>query len=298
MDITQRLLSKHLKNKNSWLRAVKNFFDFIYNGLFRFTPKEKLSNIRLEAKNFNQIDYHRQERKKILETHLGLSIKNYKYFEEALLHRSYLHLLPKGKYSSNERLEFLGDAVLGLVVTEYLFNKYPHLLEGDLTKIRSWLVNKHSLSMVARELGLDKLILVSFSTAKTMERSGESILSDALEAIIAAIYLDSGLNQARKFIIEKLIPVLEKENVLQDTNYKSILMEKVQAQGKMAPTYEVLEENGPPHDKTFFVGVYVENLLLATGQGKSKKEAEQNAAKNALESLETKNGGENGKINF
>lgn len=264
---------------------MKNFFDFIYYGLFRFTPKEKLSNIRVEADNSNQFDYLRQERKKFLEEHLRIPIKNFKYFEEALIHRSYLHLLPKGQFNSNERLEFLGDAVLGLVVTDYLYKKYPNLLEGELTKIRSWLVNKHSLSFVARKLELDKLILVSFSTAKTLERSGESILSDALEAIIAAIYLDSGLNVAKKFIIERLIPMLQEENILQDKNYKSILMEKVQAEGKMAPTYEVLEESGPPHDKTFFVGVYVDKILLATGKGKSKKEAEQDAAKNALENL-------------
>lgn len=277
---------------------MKNFFDFIYYGLLRFTPKEKLKNLRLEANSSNQFAYLRQERKKFLEEHLEISIKNFKFFEEALIHRSYLHLLPKGEYNSNERLEFLGDAVLGLVVTDYLYHKYPNLLEGDLTKIRSWLVNKHSLSFVARKLELDKLILVSFSTAKTLERSGESILSDALEAIIAAIYLDSGLNVAKKFIIDKLIPMLQEANVLQDKNFKSILMEKVQAEGKMAPTYEVLEESGPPHDKTFFVGVYVDNILLATGRGKSKKEAEQDAAKNALENLQNKNGVKNGEIDF
>ncbi len=287
-----------MKIKDIWLRAVKNFFDFIYYGLFRFTPKEKLSNIRLEANSLNQFEFLRQERKQFLESHLGIEIKNPKIFEEALIHRSYLHLLPKGQYSSNERLEFLGDAVLSLVVSDYLFHKYPNRLEGDLTKIRSWLVNKHSLSYVARKLELDKLILVSFSTAKTLERSGESILSDALEAVIAAIYLDSGLNVVKQFIVKKLIPMLEEANVLQDKNYKSILMEKVQAEGKMAPTYEVLEENGPPHDKTFFVGVYVDNVLLATGKGKSKKEAEQDAAKNALKNLKTNQGEENGEIDF
>lgn len=265
---------------------MKNFFDFIYFGLFRFATKEKLSNIRLEANNLSNFELLKNERKKLLENLLGIEIKNLKYFEEALIHRSYLHLLPKGEYNSNERLEFLGDAVLSLIVTDYLFHQNPNLPEGDLTKMRSWLVNKHSLSMVARKLELDKLILVSFSTAKTLERSGESILSDAVEAIIAAIYLDSGLEVAKKFIVEKLIPMLKEENVLQDKNYKSILMEKVQAEGKLAPTYEVLEEFGPPHDKTFIVGVFIDNLQIATGKGKSKKEAEQDAAKNALNKLE------------
>lgn len=277
---------------------MKNFFDFIYYGLFRFAPKEKFSSTRLGAENPNSIEFLREQRKSFIENTLGVRIQNYKYYEEALLHRSYLHLLPKGEYNSNERLEFLGDSVLGLIITDYLFHKYPGSPEGDLTKIRSWLVNKHSLSFVARRLELDKLILVSFSTAKTLERSGETILSDALEAIIAAIYLDLGLDEAKKFVLNKLLPLLEEANVLRDTNYKSTLMEKVQARGKMAPTYEVLEESGPAHDKTFTVGVYVENKLLATGKGKSKKEAEQEAAKNALIKFEFFNERENGKTNF
>ncbi|ROL59038.1 ribonuclease III, partial [Bacteroidetes/Chlorobi group bacterium MS-B_bin-24] len=262
---------------------MKNFFDLLYNGLYRFSSSGKSKNLNIEANNPNSFEFFREERKKQIQEKLGISIKNQNYFDEALIHRSYLHLLPKGLYQSNERLEFLGDSVLGFIVTEYLFHKYPNLPEGELTKIRSWLVNKHSLSVVAKKLEIDKLLLISFSTAKTLDRSGETILSDALEAIIAAIYLDSGYNAVKKFVTQTLIPLLKEEDVLQDKNYKSILMEKVQAEGKSAPTYEVLEEEGPPHDKTFRVGVYVDNILLATGTGRSKKEAEQNAAKNALE---------------
>jgi len=273
---------------------VKNFFDLLYNGLYRFSSSGKSKNLNIEANNPNSFEFFREERKKQIQEKLGISIKNQNYFDEALIHRSYLHLLPKGLYQSNERLEFLGDSVLGFIVTEYLFHKYPNLPEGELTKIRSWLVNKHSLSVVAKKLEIDKLLLISFSTAKTLDRSGETILSDALEAIIAAIYLDSGYNAVKKFVTETLIPLLKEEDVLQDKNYKSILMETVQAEGKSAPTYEVLEEEGPPHDKTFRVGVYVDNILLATGTGRSKKEAEKNAAKNALEirDMKKKNKGE------
>ena len=273
---------------------MKNFFDLLYNGLYRFSSSGKSKNLNIEANNPNSFEFFREERKKQIQEKLGISIKNQNYFDEALIHRSYLHLLPKGLYQSNERLEFLGDSVLGFIVTEYLFHKYPNLPEGELTKIRSWLVNKHSLSVVAKKLEIDKLLLISFSTAKTLDRSGETILSDALEAIIAAIYLDSGYNAVKKFVTETLIPLLKEEDVLQDKNYKSILMETVQAEGKSAPTYEVLEEEGPPHDKTFRVGVYVDNILLATGTGRSKKEAEKNAAKNALEirDMKKKNKGE------
>jgi ribonuclease-3 len=280
---------------------VKNFFDLLYNGLYRFSSSGKSKNLNIEANNPNSFEFFREERKKQIQEKLGISIKNQNYFDEALIHRSYLHLLPKGLYQSNERLEFLGDSVLGFIVTEYLFHKYPNLPEGELTKIRSWLVNKHSLSVVAKKLEIDKLLLISFSTAKTLDRSGETILSDALEAIIAAIYLDSGYNAVKKFVTQTLIPLLKEEDVLQDKNYKSILMETVQAEGKSAPTYEVLEEEGPPHDKTFRVGVYVDNILLATGTGRSKKEAEQNAAKNALEirDMKKKNKGEeNGTAGF
>ncbi len=230
-----------------------------------------------------------EERKQQLEERLGIRIFNTEYFEQALLHRSYLHLLPKGQYQSNERLEFLGDSILGMIISDFLFRQNSNLLEGDLTKIRSWLVNKNSLSICARHLELEKFLMVSFSTAKTIEKGGESILSDALEAIIGAIYLDSGFESAKKFVVGTLIPLLEGENILQDRNYKSLLMETVQAEGKQPPTYEVIEESGPSHDKTFVVGVVVDGEMLATGTGKSKKEAEQNAARKALEFISRKN---------
>ncbi len=258
---------------------MKNLFDYFYRGLFRFSQKDKFVT-KLTKHQFVLLN---PERKQLLEEKLKIQIHNSRLYEEALLHRSYLPLLPKGQYNSNERLEFLGDSILGMIVSEYLFLQNPNLPEGELTKIRSWLVNKKSLSLCARKLELDKFLLVSFSTAKSLHQGSDSILSDAVEALIGAIYLDKGFDLAKKFVVETLIPLLQDENILRDKNYKSILMETVQAEGKNPPTYKVLEEYGPSHDKTFVVGVYVDGNLLATGKGKSKKEAEQDAAHLALE---------------
>lgn len=268
---------------------MKNFFDALYHGFARFSYKNRLTDFNLSKQaTIPRIGFITNERRQLLEDQLGVKINHIELFEEALLHRSYLHLLPKGSYRSNERLEFLGDSVLGMVVSDFLFRQNENLLEGDLTKIRSWLVNKHSLSICARKLEIDKFIMVSFATAKTIERGSESILSDAMEAIIGAIYLDSGFEVVQKFIVTRLIPLLQEENILQDRNYKSLLMEKVQSEGKQPPIYDVLNESGPSHDKTFQVGVFIDGVLYAEGIGKSKKEAEQNAARKALEKLSLK----------
>ncbi|MGQ9818626.1 MAG: ribonuclease III [Candidatus Kapaibacteriales bacterium] len=267
---------------------MKNFIDAIYKGFLRFSLKNRPVVFDSPLKNTPTIGFLTPERKQLLEEKLGITIHHVELFEQALLHRSYLHLLPKGFFHSNERLEFLGDSVLGMVISDFLFRQNENLLEGDLTKIRSWLVNKHSLSICAKKLELDKFIMVSFATAKSIERGSESILSDAMEAIIGAIYLDSGFEQVHSFIITRLIPLLQEENILEDRNFKSILMETVQAQGKQPPIYEVLEESGPSHDKTFVIGVFVDQVLLAKGIGKSKKEAEQDAARNALNYLSLK----------
>lgn len=267
---------------------MKNFFDALYQGLLRFSLKNRSSLFDLPQKSNSIIGFLTPDRKQLLEEKLGITIHRVELFEQALLHRSYLHLLPKGVFRSNERLEFLGDSVLGMVVSDFLFHQNEELLEGELTKIRSWLVNKHSLSICARKLELDKFLMVSFATAKSIERGSESILSDAMEAVIGAIYLDSGFEQVRNFIITRLIPLLQEENILEDRNFKSILMETVQAEGKQPPVYEVLDESGPSHDKTFVVGVFVDQVLLAKGIGKSKKEAEQDAARNALNYLSLK----------
>ncbi|MGE5480020.1 MAG: ribonuclease III [Chloroflexota bacterium] len=219
-----------------------------------------------------------------LEHDLSVKIKRPELFEQALLHRSYLQVLSKSEVKSNERLEFLGDAILGMIVGEYLFENHQNVPEGELTKMRSWLVNKNALSMAARRLELDHYLMMSFSANKSLREGHDSILADALEAIIAAIYLDSGLEAARLFIFSTLIPMLLDKSVMTDTNFKSSLLEKVQALGKPAPRYVVLQESGPDHDKKFLVGVFVLDELLGQGEGKSKKQAEQLAAKEALQS--------------
>jgi ribonuclease III len=198
------------------------------------------------------------------------------------LHRSYLQVLNDNRLLSNERLEFLGDSILGMVVAEYLFSLHTHVPEGELTKMRSWLVNASSLAVCAKKIGLEKFIMLSYSAEKSLETGSESILSDALEAIIGAIYLDSGIETAREFITNSLLPIEMNSSAMKDRNYKSILLETVQAQGLESPKYYVIDEQGPDHDKLFIVGVYIDNLLTATGTGKNKKQAEQEAAKNAL----------------
>jgi ribonuclease-3 len=205
------------------------------------------------------------------------------YFEQALIHRSYLQVLGNENILSNERLEFLGDSILGMVTAEYLFSLHTDVLEGELTKMRSWLVNKNTLAFCARKIQLDGFLMMSHSASKSLEQGSESILADALEAIIAAIYLDSGFEASSKFIIRSLLPIILNTSVMTDTNYKSILLENVQSNGKEAPRYEVLNEEGPDHEKEFTIAVYVGEDLLGTGKGKTKKQAEQNAALEALQ---------------
>ncbi|MFP4527087.1 MAG: ribonuclease III [Candidatus Kapaibacterium sp.] len=221
-----------------------------------------------------------------MEFNLGVDISRPELFEQALLHRSYLPVLEDESYLSNERLEFLGDAILGMVVAEYLFSLHTDVPEGELTKMRSWLVNRESLAMCARRLNLMEFIKLSYSAEKSLQNGSESILADCLEAIIAAVYIDSGFDASRRFILNTLLPIMINKSVMRDKNYKSILLETVQSKGKPAPYYSVIEEHGPDHDKEFVVGVYVDDQLLATGSGKSKKQAEQFAARQALENTD------------
>ncbi|MBI5324651.1 MAG: ribonuclease III, partial [Ignavibacteriae bacterium] len=148
--------------------------------------------------------------------------------------------------------------------------------------MRSWIVNKNTLSMCSRKIHLDDFLMMSHSAAKSLEQGSDSILADALEAVIAAIYLDSGIDSAKKFILNTLLPVTMNKMVMVDTNYKSILLEKAQGEGKPIPRYEVINEKGPDHDKEFTIAVYIGEELLGTGKGKNKKQAEQMAAYEAL----------------
>lgn len=204
--------------------------------------------------------------------------------KQAFVHRSYVNEHPRLGFSHNERLEFLGDAVLELVVTEYLYGKYPDATEGDLTSYRAALVNAVTLSTVATELGMNDYLLLSKGETKDTGRARQDILANTLESFIGALYLDQGYAKAKKFIAEALFNKIDeiiKKGLWKDA--KSHFQEKAQDRVGVTPSYKVLSEMGPDHDKQFTTGVYLGRDLIAQGRGKSKQEAEQEAARNALE---------------
>ncbi len=205
--------------------------------------------------------------------------KNSKLLSLALTHRSI-------SADSNERLEFLGDAILSFLTSEFLFKKFPHHPEGILTNLRSNLVCTQALSVVARQLNLGSQVEMSKGEADNGGRENNSILADTVEAIIGGIYLDSGLEAAKQFIAKNVWPYLEE--VLQKKSYKdakSLLQEEIQKNGKNAPRYELVSSVGPAHEKIFTVMVYDGKKLMGQGSGRSKKEAEESAAEEALEKL-------------
>lgn len=207
---------------------------------------------------------------------------------EALTHRSYIyandHRLP-----SNERLEFLGDSILGLVIAEYLYKLHTDYDEGDLTKTKAILVNEITLARVGIESGLNDLILLSPEEEKSGGRERLSIISDAMEAVIGALYLDSGLEAAARFIDDVIIS--HSDNLLSDSaqrNYKGELLEYLQSRGEDPPYYEVVSEAGPDHEKTFNVVVRTAGEITGSGSGTSKKEAEQHAAAESMKLLKSR----------
>ena len=222
-----------------------------------------------------------------LEAKLGYVFDDRTLLANALLHRSHIHVTGQERESSNERLEFLGDAVLGLVVNEELFQGYPDRSEGDLTKMKSLLVCGARLSEVATELDLGVHIRMSRSEAATGGRHRSSILADTTEAIIGAVYLDGGLESARDVIqrvaLEGSDSVLARRSL---RNYKSRLQEMIQAEHKTPPRYKVIEVDGPDHDRMFRVAVTFAGRELGSGEGRNKKSAEQSAARAALEAIE------------
>jgi ribonuclease-3 len=222
-----------------------------------------------------------------LERILQYKISHQQYFSEALSHRSYLQVSENELIPSNERLEFLGDAVLSLVVAEFLFRIHADAHEGDLTKIRSRLVNRKALSIYAREMHLGDFVLLSRSTAQMEGKGMDTILADAFEAIIGAIYLDGGYHHAKQFIERHIDLALERGIVkTEDENFKSQLLEYVQAQGLGTPRYLTVHQHGPDHDRTFTVEVVIANVSHGRGVGKNKKDAEQAAAERTLHALQ------------
>jgi ribonuclease-3 len=220
-----------------------------------------------------------------LEKIIGASILDKNIYVEALIHRSFLEENEQISLS-NERLEFLGDSVLNLVIGEYLFNKFPQEEEGFLTKVRAKMVNRNALSLVAENLNLGELLIISSSVPKSITHNSKSMLSDALEALIGAIYLDKGIDTCKKFIQTNILePALKNGDHLIDENYKSQLLEYAQANKLAIPVYQIVSEEGPHHDKTFIAEVIIGEKVLGEGKGKSKKEAEQNAAQVALKKV-------------
>ncbi len=213
----------------------------------------------------------------------NLVFTNELLLEQAFIHRSYINENPKSKTYHNERLEFLGDAVLELVVTEFLYSKYPDHNEGDLTAYRSALVNAVTLGEVASGLGFNELIRLSKGEAKDVHRARSSILADAYEAVVGAAYLDLGYAVAHTFISRTLL--IKTEEIIRRGLYKdakSFAQEKSQEIYNVTPTYKVEGEEGPDHDKLFSVAIFFGNEKVANGSGKSKQEAETQAARNAL----------------
>lgn len=214
---------------------------------------------------------------------LGVEFSNPLLLLSAVTHRSYLNEHKEANWDHNERLEFLGDAVLELVVTDFLFHKYPEKPEGDLTSIRAALVNTNSLSSASEILGVNKYLLMSRGESKDEGRARQYILANVFEACIGAIYLDQGYEKAGKFIADRLfagVEMIVQKKLWQDA--KSRFQELAQERASITPTYETVTQTGPDHDRVFTVGVFLRHEKVAEGKGRSKQEAEQEAAQNAL----------------
>jgi ribonuclease-3 len=214
---------------------------------------------------------------------IGYHFTDRSLLELSLTHRSFVRA-GNGRSPSNERLEFLGDSVLGLVIADQLFQDNPRKREGNLTKMKAMLVNELTLSQIAGEIGLNQYIRMSPEEERSGGRERPSILSDAFESVIGAVYLDSGLEGARNLVLRLIYA--RREAILSDSsqrNYKGDLLELVQAAGQGMPRYDVVAEKGPDHEKTFHVTVSVAGETVGHGYGLSKKEAEQRAASEALE---------------
>lgn len=214
----------------------------------------------------------------------SITFTNNALLEQAFIHRSFINENPRTGLVHNERLEFLGDAVLELVVTEFLYKEYPHQNEGDLTAYRSALVNAVTLGELATALSFNDMMKLSRGEAKDVHRARSSILADAYEAFIGALYLDQGYGVAKEFIARTLL--VKTDDIIRKGLYKdakSFVQEKAQEKYSVTPNYQVLREEGPDHDKLFFVAIYFGEEKVAEGKGKSKQEAETSAARAALE---------------
>lgn len=223
------------------------------------------------------MDYHKIAEK------IGVTFNNLSLLKQAFTHRSYLNENRSSNLQHNERLEFLGDAVMELATTDYLYKSFPNKTEGDLTSLRAALVNTQTISDVASELGFNEYLLLSRGEAKDKGRARQYILANTFESVIGAIFLDQGYEVAKKFIYQYLMSRLEK--ILEQGTWidaKSKLQEVVQEKLGVTPTYKTIKEEGPDHDKKFTVALYYQDKEIGVGEGKSKQEAEQDVARRTL----------------
>lgn len=215
---------------------------------------------------------------KALENELGYTFQNPALLDRALTHSSYAN--EREALGDNERLEFLGDSVLGFITAEYLFSEHKGVPEGELTRLRAYAVCEKSLDVYAREIGLGDYLLLGKGEERTGGRERASVLSDAFEAVIAAIYLDGGMGAAKKFVLRFVHPYVEAKPVFKD--YKTMLQEVTQKNPGETLEYVLVSESGPDHDKHFEVEVHLNSNVIGRGSGPSKKKAEQDAAREAL----------------
>ncbi len=231
-----------------------------------------------------QVSGERKKELLLFENHAGLRFRKLDFLNLAFCHRSYANESHED-IDNNEKLEFLGDSVLGLITSEYLFYLLPDGVEGDLARIKSFVVSENSLSTIAKSIKVDNFILIGKGEEYSGGRNKKAILADCMEAIIGAYYLDSGLKAVRSFILKHLIPeiikVLENKH---EKDYKTLLQEFVQKRYKTYPKYKLIKKIGPDHDRTFLVEVRIKDKVFGPGEGKNKKSAEQNAASIAYRS--------------
>ncbi|MBQ8293510.1 MAG: ribonuclease III [Bacilli bacterium] len=227
--------------------------------------------VKINEKAFNEIveKYH-------------LNIKNNEYFIEALTHSSYAN---EHSLKSNERIEFLGDAVLGLLVAEYLYESFPNIHEGKMTKIRASYVCEDANAGYCRKMGIDKLILLGHGEELSGGRSRPAVLNDAFEAFLGAVYLSGGLIEVKKILAKVVFPEISENDAKPFVDYKSQLQEYIQAESRVSLKYRLDDVQGPPHKRIFTISAVHDGISLGTGVGSSKKDAEQMAAKEALEKM-------------
>ena len=218
-----------------------------------------------------------------LEKNIGYVFKNKELLKQALRHTSYAN---ERKLESNEKLEFLGDSILEFISSKYIYKVYPNLREGEMTKVRATVVCEKSLYKIAKLHNFSDFLYLGRSEKKTKGSQRPAILADSVEAVIAAIFIDGGLEEAEKFIVENLKnEILDATKHVGDKDYKTVLQEKLQEHGDVKIEYRTIGESGPDHNKTFEADVEVNGKFLAKGKGKSKKEAQMQAAKKALENF-------------